>query len=165
MTPDWWKLVKGRAPEQYILLTTAWVKRVAREAEERARDGDGDDGGDGGETQELDDEIVSPTTSPLDNDQHTSSAQTVVAAAHAEEEEVWRLEKYFGTPLLSPLQPFSRQLFPYSVFPWEEYWYVHQNEGMGTREPRGRDDWECVFCGLECFCWTVVGAEDEGLWC
>ena len=23
------------------------------------------------------------------------------------------------------------------------------------RECRGRDDWECDFCGPECFCWTV----------
>jgi len=23
------------------------------------------------------------------------------------------------------------------------------------RECRGRDDWDCDFCGLECFCWTV----------
>lgn len=25
------------------------------------------------------------------------------------------------------------------------------------RECRGRDDWECDFCGPECFCWTVKG--------
>jgi hypothetical protein len=24
-----------------------------------------------------------------------------------------------------------------------------------VRTCRGRDDWDCDFCGLECFCWTV----------
>ena len=158
MTPDWWKLVKGRAPEQYILLTTAWVRRVAQEAEERARDDYG------GEAQKLQDEIVGPATNPLVNDdQHGSSAQTVLAVTHAEEE-AWTPERYFGPPHLPSLQPFPGQYFPYPVFPWEEHGQVQQNEGMGSREPRGRDDWECAFCGLECFCWTVVGAKDEGLW-
>jgi len=163
MTPDWWKLVKGRAPEQYILLTTAWVRRVAQEAEERARD---DYGGVlivGGEAQKLQDEIDDPTTNPLVNDQHRSFAQTVLAPAHAEEE-AWTPERYFETPHSSPLQPFPEQYFPYPVFPWEEHCHVQQNEEVGSREPRGRDDWECAFCGLECFCWTVVGAKDEGLW-
>jgi hypothetical protein len=24
-----------------------------------------------------------------------------------------------------------------------------------SRACRGRDDWKCDFCGVECFCWTV----------
>ena len=28
---------------------------------------------------------------------------------------------------------------------------------------RGRDDWECDFCGVECFCWTVESKMTE-LW-
>jgi hypothetical protein len=29
------------------------------------------------------------------------------------------------------------------------------------RRYRGRDDWDCDFCGLECFCWTVEAGETE----
>jgi hypothetical protein len=29
------------------------------------------------------------------------------------------------------------------------------------RRCRGRDDWDCDFCGLECFCWTVKAGGTE----
>jgi hypothetical protein len=29
------------------------------------------------------------------------------------------------------------------------------------QECKGRDDWECDFCGLECFCWTVAASVSE----
>ena len=82
-------------------------------------------------------------------------------------DEEWDVTAYFGTYRASVTEPcrgFERAYAEENgngKDRWEEGKACADSIGKKDpidgykRECRGRDDWECDFCGMECFCWTV----------
>ncbi|KAK1911798.1 hypothetical protein P3342_013103 [Pyrenophora teres f. teres] len=113
-----------------------------------------------GETQETDGGPVSPIDSPL-ADSHAEGSMEAEWGGYAEAEAEWTPTGYFRAGYLYPPLELERVVYPAELVEWEEDSGDWEGDGVGGWEPRGRDDWECDFCGPECFCWTVSGVDDE----
>jgi hypothetical protein len=125
-TRDWWRLFGDTTGEVYVL---DWVKAIRdKEAEKMGRVGE--------EERYL---------APGEMSVGAQRALQAMEEESGEVEEEWSPKKYFA---------------PYRTPEVEAREVEREEEALGDRvvawvmetESRGRDDWECQFCGVECFC-------------
>jgi hypothetical protein len=130
-TRDWWALFGDTTGEMYVL---DWVKVMRDEEAERM--------GSGGEEEGY----LAPGKMSVGAQRALQAAMTRhMEGESGEVEEEWSPEKYFA---------------PYRTPEVEACEVEREEEALGDRvvawvmetESRGRDDWECQFCGVECFC-------------
>jgi hypothetical protein len=76
-----------------------------------------------------------------------------VKEARAAQKEEWSAERYFG-----PYRPQQGKVCAGCVEEPEKRkggYALYRGEVVVEKEHKSRDDWDCDFCGSECFCWTV----------
>jgi hypothetical protein len=130
-TRDWWRLFGDTTGELYVL---DWVKAMRDEEAERM--------GRVGEEEGY----LAPGKMSVEAQRALQAAMTRhMEGESGEVEEEWSPEKYFA---------------PYRTPEMEDREVEREEEDLGDRvvawvmetECRGRDDWECQFCGMDCFC-------------